>query len=39
VIMKYKKLDEARIDDVTLSNEPLLQDEVWTKNIKDFYKK
>jgi len=28
VIMKYKKLDEARIDDVTLSNEPLLQDEV-----------
>jgi len=28
VIMKYKKLDEARIDDVTLSDEPLLQDEV-----------
>lgn len=28
VIMKYKKLDEARIDDVMLSNEPLLQDEV-----------
>jgi recombination protein RecA len=28
VIMKYKKLDEARIDDVTLSNEPLLQDEL-----------
>jgi len=26
--MKYKKLDEARIDDVTLSDEPLLQDEV-----------
>jgi recombination protein RecA len=28
VIMKYQQLDEARIDDVTLSNEPLLQDEV-----------
>jgi len=28
VIMKYQQLDGARIDDVTLSNEPLLQDEV-----------
>lgn len=28
VIMKYQQLDEARIDDVTLSDEPLLQDEV-----------
>ena len=28
VIMKYQQLDEARIDEVTLSNEPLLQDEV-----------